>query len=55
MIGADNSAYGLAERTRFNGNRGKRADEATLAKVQDAGVRLALKLEAAFGLRRKRY
>lgn len=53
LIAADNSAYGLAERTRFNGNRAKRADDATLAKVGNERVRLALKLEAAFGLRRE--
>jgi len=53
MIGRDNEAFGLAERTRFNGNRAKRADDETLAKIQDARVRLALKLEAAFGLRRE--
>ena len=53
LIGKDNEAFGLAERVRFNGNRAKRADDETLAKVQDARVRLALKLEAAFGLRRE--
>lgn len=53
LIAADNSEYGLAERTRFNGNRAKRADAETLAKVSDERVRLALKLEAAFGLRRE--
>lgn len=53
ILPADNAVYGLAERTRFNGNRAKRADEETLAKVADERVRLALKLEAAFGLRRE--
>lgn len=53
MIPANNADFGLAERKRFNGNRAKRADDATLAKVEDPRVRLALKLEAAFGLRRE--
>jgi len=53
LIGRDNEAFGLAERVRFNGNRAKPADDATLAKVADPRMRLALKLEAAFGLRRE--
>lgn len=53
LMPRDNEAYGLAERTRFNGNRAKRADDATLASIENQRVRLALKLEAAFGLRRE--
>lgn len=54
MLPKDNSPYGLAERSRFNGNKAKAADEATLAKLgENERVRLALKLEAAFGLRRE--
>jgi len=48
-----NDAYGLAERGRFSGNRAKRLEGAALERVADARVRLALKLEAAFGLRRE--
>jgi integrase len=53
MIGRDNEAFGLAERTRFNGNRAKPANDEALAKIHDVRVRVALKLEAAFGLRRE--
>lgn len=53
LMPRDNEAYGLAERARFNGNRAKRADDATLANIENQRVRLALKLEAAFGLRRE--
>ena len=48
LLPSGNEAFGLAERTRFTGNRAKRADEETLAKVGSERVRLALKLEAAF-------
>lgn len=53
LMPRNNEAFGLAERMRFNGNRAKRADNATLAKIENERVRLALKLEAAFGLRRE--
>lgn len=53
LIPKDNEAFGLAERIRYNGNRAKRADEATLAKIGDVRLKLALKMEAAFGLRRE--
>ena len=48
-----NDEFGLAERAIFSGNKAKKLDPATLAKVADARVQLALKLEAAFGLRRE--
>lgn len=48
-----NDTYGLAERGRFSGNRAKRLESAALDRVGDERVRLALKLEAAFGLRRE--
>lgn len=53
LIPADNDGFGLAERTRFGGDKGKRLDAETLAKVDDSRVRLVLQLEAAFGLRRE--
>lgn len=53
LIGKDNESFGLAERARFTGNRAKSANDEALAKVRDDRVRLALKLEAAFGLRRE--
>lgn len=53
VLPRSNEAYGLAERGRFSKNRAQSADPATLARVVDARVRLALRLEAAFGLRRE--
>lgn len=53
LVPNGNETFGLAERGRFSKNRAQRADAATLARVQDERVRLALKLEAAFGLRRE--
>ncbi len=53
MIPADNARFGLAERSRFNGDRAKRLDAETASRIDDTGVTLALKLEAAFGLRRE--
>ncbi len=53
LLPKTNENFGLAERSRFTGNRAKPADDATLAKVTSERVRLALKLEAAFGLRRE--
>ena len=48
-----NDTFGLAERGRFSGNKAKRLEGAALERVSDARVQLALKLEAAFGLRRE--
>lgn len=53
LIPKDNEAFGLAERVRFNGNKAKPANDATLADIADPRLRLALRLEAAFGLRRE--
>jgi integrase len=53
LIPADNGEFGLAERTRFNGDKGKRLDPETLSRVEDGRVRLVLQLQAAFGLRRE--
>jgi integrase len=53
LLPKTNDTYGLAERGRFSGNKAKRLDAAALARIPDERVRLALKLEAAFGLRRE--
>jgi len=53
LIPKDNSAFGLAERTPFKGSKAKRLDADKLARVRDETIRLALQLQAAFGLRRE--
>ncbi len=53
LIPNDNESFGLAERQRFTGNKAKPADDKTLEKIPDIRLRLALKMEAAFGLRRE--
>ncbi|TPK79032.1 integrase [Mesorhizobium sp. B2-4-13] len=53
MIPADNAHYGLEERTRGGADRAQALDAGTLAKIGDRKVELALKLQAAFGLRRE--
>lgn len=53
LLPKDNDTFGLAERGRFSGNRAKRLEHAMLERVTDPRVQLALKLEAAFGLRRE--
>jgi len=53
LLPKDNDAFGLAERSRFSGNRAKRLEQTALERVGDRRVQLALKLEAAFGLRRE--
>lgn len=53
LLPKTNDTYGLAERGRFSGNKAKRLEGAALERVQDPRVQLALKLEAAFGLRRE--
>jgi len=52
-IAASNEGYGLQRRERFKGNRARRLDADALARLNDERVALALKLEAAFGLRRE--
>ena len=53
LVPNDNAGFGLAPRGRFSGNRAKTAAPDMLARVADERVRLALRLEAAFGLRRE--
>lgn len=53
LIPKDNSAFGLTERTPFKGSKAWRLDADRLARVRDETIRLALQLQAAFGLRRE--
>ena len=53
LLPAENTAFGLAERTPYQGSKARRLDAATLAKVQDPHIKAALMMEAAFGLRRE--
>ena len=53
LLPKNNDTYGLAERGRFSGNKAKRLEGTALERVRDPRVQLALKLEAAFGLRRE--
>lgn len=53
LLPKTNDTYGLAERGRFSGNKAKRLEGEALERVRDTRVQLALKLEAAFGLRRE--
>jgi integrase len=53
LLPKTNDTFGLAERGRFSGNKAKRLEQAALARVNDPRVQLALKLEAAFGMRRE--
>jgi hypothetical protein len=53
LLPAKNDAFGLSERTPYQGNKARNADTDTLARVADERIRLALRLEAAFGLRRE--
>ena len=53
ILPTDNSAFGLADRTPYQGNKARKADAATLERVTDPRIRAALRLEAAFGLRRE--
>lgn len=53
LVPNDNAGFGLAPRGRFTQNRAKAAAPDMLARVADERVRLALRLEAAFGLRRE--
>lgn len=53
LLPRSNESFGLAERGRFSKNRAKPLTPDALARVPDERVRLALKLEAAFGLRRE--
>jgi hypothetical protein len=53
LLPKDNDTFGLAERGRYSGNRAKRLEASALERVGDRRIELALKLEAAFGLRRE--
>jgi hypothetical protein len=53
LIPADNSSFGLAERTPYQGTKARRLDPETLGRVRNETIRLALQLQAAFGLRRE--
>ncbi len=53
VMPADNTRFGLAERTPYQGNRARRADADALAGVADQRIRLALRMERAFGMRRE--
>ena len=53
LIPKDNAEFGLVERTPYQGSKARRLDADTLARVRDETIRLALQLQAAFGLRRE--
>lgn len=53
LIPKDNAVFGLAERTPYQGSKARRLDAETLNKVRDETIRQALRLQAAFGLRRE--
>ena len=53
LIPNGNEGFGLAPRDGFSENRAKQATPELLSKINDERVRLALQLEAAFGLRRE--
>ncbi|MBD1549528.1 phage integrase N-terminal domain-containing protein [Roseibium aggregatum] len=53
LLPKTNDTFGLAERGRFSGNKAKRLEGPALDRVTDRRVQLALKLEAAFGMRRE--
>ncbi|WP_313292026.1 phage integrase N-terminal domain-containing protein [Rhizobium rhizoryzae] len=53
LLPKTNDTFGLAERGRYSGNKAKRLEQAALERVPDARIQLALKLEAAFGMRRE--
>lgn len=53
LLPKDNAAFGLRERTPYQGNRARILDAETLSRISDPTIRLALRLQAAFGLRRE--
>jgi len=53
LLPRENESFGLAERARGSCNRAAPLDEATREKVKDPTVAMALRLQAAFGLRRE--
>jgi len=48
-----NDEYGIGSRSSYNGDRGRKLDLAALDKVSDPHARMAVRLMAAFGLRRE--
>lgn len=54
VVARDNSAYGIGTRVLVsNQSKAQTLDEAKLAKIEDQYVRLSVRLQAAFGLRRE--
>ncbi len=53
VLPADNAAFGLADAHALSGQQGPACRSETLARVSDPRIRAALRLEAAFGLRRE--
>ena len=53
IMAPDNESYGIPERQSFKGNRARKLELDRLATIPDPYVRLALRLQAAFGLRRE--
>jgi len=54
VVAPDNSAYGIATRVLVtNQSKAQTLDEAKLARIDDEYVRMSVRLQAAFGLRRE--
>ena len=54
VVAQDNSAYGIGTRVLVtNQSKAQALDEAKLAKIEDEYVRMSVRLQAAFGLRRE--
>src|SRR5690606_29893758 len=54
VVAKDNSAYGIGTRVLVsNQSKAQTLDEAKLAKIEDEFVRMSVRLQAAFGLRRE--
>jgi site-specific recombinase XerC len=54
VVAKDNSTYGIGTRVLVsNQSKAQTLDEAKLAKIEDQYVRLSVRLQAAFGLRRE--
>jgi integrase len=53
LIPNDNAVFGLAERTPYQGNKARSLTPDVVAKVKDPATLMALRLQAAFGLRRE--
>lgn len=54
VIAHDNAHYGIEQRTFVaDHSKANRLDNAALSKIEDAHVRMSLRLQAAFGLRRE--